>query len=236
MLRHYRTVGLIVVVVAALWEGTAYAQAGRGLGMMGGGIFFVAGNEAVQKEIGIDSAAASKLRRIIEEYRIDMSTEDERGGINFQALQNLSPEERAKRIKEINDKRAVTTKKLNEKFVPQLKEALSTPQFERLQQIGWQAGGSQAVVNDPRLAKELELKNDQIEKITAINMEYESKQRELFTPGGGGDFQAAFAKIQDLNKERDGKAMQILSKDQQQKLTNLKGTAFDLKLLMPRPQ
>jgi hypothetical protein len=204
--------------------------------MMGGGIFFVAGNEAVQKEIGIDSAAASKLQRIVEEYRQDMRTENERGGINFQALQDLSPEERDKRMKEINDKRAVIIKKLNEKFVPQLKEALSAPQFERLQQIGWQAGGSQAVVTDPRLAKELELKNDQIEKIAAINMEYQRKQRELFTPGGGGDFQAAFTKILDLNRERDGKAMALLTKDQQAKFMILKGKAFDLAMLRPRPQ
>jgi hypothetical protein len=236
MLRHHRTVGLVVVAVAALWGSTAYAQGGRGFGMMGGGIFFVAGNEAVQKEIGIDSAAASKLQRIVEEYRQDMRTENERGGINFQALQDLSPEERDKRMKEINDKRAVIIKKLNEKFVPQLKEALSSLQFERLQQIGWQAGGSQAVVTDPQLAKELDHKNDQIEKIAAINMEYQRKQRELFTPGGGGDFQAVFIKILDLNKERDGKAMELLTKDQQAKLANLKGTAFDLKLLMPRPQ
>lgn len=236
MLRHHRTVGLVVVVVAALWGGTAYAQGGRGFGMMGGGIFFVAGNEAVQKEIGIDSAAASKLQSIVEEYRQAMRTENERGGISFQALQDLSPEERDKRMKEFNDKRAVIIKKLNENFVPQLKEALSAPQFERLQQIGWQAGGSQAVATDPQLAKELGLKNDQIEKIAAINMEYQKKQRELFTPGGGGDLQATFAKIQDLNKERDGMAMEFLSKDQQEKLTSLKGKAFDLKLLMPRPQ
>lgn len=235
MLGHHRTVGLIGVVVAAVWGGMAYAQGGRGFGMMGGGIFFVAGNEAVQKEIGVDSAAASKLQRIVEGYRQDMRTEDERGGINLQALQDLKPEERDK-IKEMNAKRVAIIKKLNEKFVPQLKEALSAPQFERLQQIGWQAAGSLAVVTDPHLAKELELSNDQIEKIAAINIEYQRKQRGLFTPEGGGDFQAAFAKIQDLNKERDGKAMQILSKNQQEKLTNLKGTPFDLKLLAPRSQ
>jgi hypothetical protein len=227
---------LVVVVAAALWGGTAYAQGGRGFGMMGGGIFFVAGNEAVQKEIGIDSAAASKVQSIVEEYRKDMRAENESAGISFQGLQDLSSEERDKKMKEINDKRAVITKKLNEKFVPQLKAAIEAPQFERLQQIAWQAGGSQAVATDPHLAKELELKNDQIEKIAAINMEYQRKQRELFTPGGGGDPQAMFAKIQELNKERDGKAMELLSKDQQEKLSKLKGKAFDLKLLMPRPQ
>jgi hypothetical protein len=203
--------------------------------MLGGGIFFVAGNEAVQKEIGVDSAAASKLQRIVEEYRQDMRTENERGGISFQALQNLKPEERDKRMKEINGKRAAIIKKLNEKFVPQLKEALSAPQFERLQQIGWQAGGSQAVATDPQLARELELKNDQIEKIAAINMEYQRRQRELFTPGGG-DIEAAFTKLLELNRERDGKALALLTKDQQAKLMILKGKAFDLALLRPRPQ
>jgi len=131
-------------------------------------------------------------------------------------------------------------KKLNEKFVPQLKESLSGEQFERLQQIGWQAAGSQALAG-PELVKALELSKEQQEKIAAINQDYGAKQREMGPFGRGGrgagdgppDFQAMRTKMQELMKERDTKATEVLSKEQTEKYTKLKGKPFDLAQLMP---
>src|SRR4029077_5829244 len=118
------------------------------------------------------------------------------------------------------------------------KEVVSETQFERLRQIGWQAAGSLALAS-LELGKALDLTKEQQKKIADINKEYEDKQAELRRnafggrpggggggPGGGGGGPGGggiFAKIQELNKERDGKAIEALSKEQQEKYTKLKG-------------
>jgi hypothetical protein len=144
-------------------------------------------------------------------------------------------------------------KKTNDKFLPQLKEALSAPQAERLQQINWQVAGSQALAG-PELGKALELSNEQQEKIRGINQDFQKKQQELSggfgggggragggAGGGGGgppDFEAMrerMQKVQELAKERDAKAIEVLSSEQQEKYTKLKGKPFDVAQLQMGP-
>jgi hypothetical protein len=103
-----------------------------------------------------------------------------------------------------------------------------------------QAAGSQALTR-PDIVKSLDLTKDQQEKITDINQEFGKKQNEL-RPGGrrggagaGGpppDFEGIRAKMQELTKERDSKATEVLSKEQQEKYEKLKGKPFDVAQLM----
>jgi hypothetical protein len=253
------TLGLVIVAIA-LWDGSVQAQnrgggpggGGRGFGMgfgMGGpgagGVFGLAGNPAVQKEIGLEGEGVAKVQKVVDSFREEMTGEMEKAGLGFGGpgqFAELTPEERQAKMREMNEQRMALMKKLNEKFGPQLKETLSATQFERLQQIGWQAGGSQALVG-PELVKALELSKEQQEKIAAINQEYAAKQREMggFGRGGAGggaggappDFQAMRTKMQEMTRERDGKANDLLSKKQQEQYTKLKGKPFDLAQLMP---
>jgi hypothetical protein len=244
MLRHQWFVGLVVVVTATLWQGTANAQpgGGRGGGMGGPGggtLIGLAGIPPVQKELGLEGEAAEKLQKLAGAFRQEMQTAVEEAGIGFNAfgaLQNLSQEERDAKMREMNDKRTEITKKLNDKFLPQLKEGLTAQQLARLQEIQTQFNGSQGLTS-PEMIKALDLSKEQQEKITAVNQDFGRKQRELFQPGGGGgapDFQAMAAKREELVKEREAKAAEVLSKEQQEKLAKLKGKPFDLSQLQPQ--
>jgi hypothetical protein len=186
------------------------------------------------------------VQKITGEYRDEMMAESEKAGLTFggpQQFEGLSPEERETKMREMNEKRQAVMMKLNEKFMPKLKDALTEPQFERVQQIALQAGGSQAL-NRPDVAKTLDLTKEQQEKIAGINKEFMEKQNELRPGGRGGrgggagaggpppDVQGFMAKMQELTKERDGKATDVLNKDQQEKYEKLKGKPFDVAQLM----
>jgi len=259
MLLPSRTIGLVVIAVALCCQATHAQERGGGpgrgggrgfgMGMMGGpgmgGPLVLAGIPAVQKEISLEEDAVSKVQKVVDSFREEMMAETEKAGLGFAGpgqFADLKPEEREAKMRENMEKRTAIMRKLNEKFVPQLKESLAAGQFERLQQIGWQAAGSQALAG-PELVKALELSKEQQEKIVAVNREYGEKQSELRrnafgagAPGGGGAGagpQGMFAKMQELTKERDTKATEVLSKEQQEKYAKLKGKPFDLALLMP---
>src|SRR5262249_53669845 len=156
MQRHPRIVSVVVVGVI-LWGGLAHAQfrgggAAGGFGMGGqriGGLVMLAGADAGQKDLELGGDAADKVKKIVDAYRqgIDEMMADAGAGFGraFQELQSLPPTERAAKERDMQEKAAAksaeTIKKLNDKFVPQLKDALSASQFERLQQINWQASG-----------------------------------------------------------------------------------------------
>jgi len=194
----------------------------------------------VQKELGLEGDAAEKVQKIAGAFRQEMQTAVEDAGIGFGAFanfQNLSQEEREAKMREMGEKRTALMQKLNEKFVPQLKETLSTQQFARLQEIQAQISGSQGLTS-PEMVKALDVTKEQQEKINAINQDFNRKQRELFNPGAGGgapDFQAMAAKREELVKERESKAAEVLSKDQQEKYSKLKGKPFDASQLMLGP-
>jgi hypothetical protein len=201
-------------------------------------------NPAVQKEIGLEGEAVDRVQKIAGEYRDEMVAESEKAGLRGgpQQFEGLSPEEMQTKMREMGEKRQAMMAKLNEKFMPQLKEALSAPQFERVQQIGLQQAGSQALTR-PDVAKTLDLTKDQQEKIAGINQEYMQKQNEMRPGGrrggGGGapegpppDFQGMMAKMQELTKERDAKATEVLSNEQQEKYEKMRGKPFDVAQLM----
>jgi hypothetical protein len=155
MTRHPLFTSLVVVVAAVLWHGTANAQpgGGRGGGFGGpgaGGIIGLAGIPPVQKELGLEGDAADKVQKLAGAFRQEMQTAVEEAGIGFAAfgaLQNLSQDEREAKLREMNEKRTEITKKLNDKFLPQLKETLSAQQIARLQEILAQVSGSQGLTS-----------------------------------------------------------------------------------------
>jgi hypothetical protein len=205
-----------------------------------GGPIGLATHPAVQKEIGLEPEKAKALRDLAESFGTEMMTASLAAGLPgpgaFQELQQLGEEERAAKMKEIAEKRNEVIRKLNEKFIPKLKETLNAEQFTRVKQIEWQAIGSMALTHAD-VAKELGISKEVQEKIGKINQEYAEKQQAEFRAlgGGGGDFQATIAKVQELSKERDTKAAEMLTKEQQAKFTKLKGKEFDVAVLRQPP-
>jgi len=265
MLRRPRDLGLVVVVAVILTSTFALAQEegggrggrggrggfGRGGFGMGGpmgiggmgtaSLVPLAAAPPVQKELDLDQAAIEKVQKVAQQFPQEMMGEMEKAGLGFgsiQQLQELSEEKRPEKIREMNEKRSEVVKKVNDKFVAQLKEAMSAKQFERLQQIHWQASGSQALESDTDLGTALDLKKEQREKIAKINEEADGKIRDLFGgfgrggrggggPGGGPpDFQAINEKRQEITKDRDTKATEVLEEEQRETYAKLKGKPF----------
>jgi Spy/CpxP family protein refolding chaperone len=204
----------------------AQGQGRRPGGMLGrGNMIGLLSNEAVQKEIGIGDAEKEKLTKIGQEYGDDLREEIQAAG-GGGGFQDASAEERQKMITKFQD----INQKLMAKHVPAIKEVLKPEQFTRLQQITWQVTGSTAV-SDPDFVKALDLTVEQQQKIKDLNQEYQQKQFGLFGGGGQDNVQQAFAKMRELTQERDAKAKEVLSKEQQAKLEQVRGKPFDLSQL-----
>jgi formylglycine-generating enzyme required for sulfatase activity len=229
MLRHRGCVGLVVFVAGVFWGGMTQAQPRA----EGGSSFalwdpsswaFVrlVGFESVQKDLGLEGEALSKVKNVVSSFQDELWAELEKTRVAPGAFQNLSQEERTAH----NEKMKTIGENLNDKFVPQLKDALTPAQFDRVQQIKWQADGSQALTN-PDLAETLDLTKEQQEKIIAINQEYQGKMPEM-----RGGRMTTLAKRQELRKERDGKSIEVLTEDQQERYTKLLGNRFDFSRLM----
>jgi hypothetical protein len=225
------TLGLSLVAVA-LVASPVMAQQGRGrggFGLFGRGqqsLISLAGNEAVQKDLGVTDA--SKLNSLAEEYREAIRQEMSSSGIDFQGLRDLPEAERDAKLREFQSKSEAATKKVNESLEPKLKEALTADQLKRLGEIKIQAAGIAALL-DAAVVKELGITDEQQKKITAIRDESDRARNEL-TAGlrGGGNVQEAMAKIRELSAQSLTKATDVLDASQKEKFAALKGKPFDV--------
>ncbi len=231
---------LMAGLVACTLAGAAHAQApggqgGRGRGGAGGGfggrggstnLISLAGNEAVQKELALGDVIKDAIKEINDSYReaVQKAMGDGGGLANFR---DMSEEERTKAMEKMNEQRTAVLAK----FTPELKDTLSAEQFKRLKEIQVQALRDQAYT-DADVVKALALKKEQTDKIVEINKDYSTKMREAFQPGGGGGDMRA--KFEEMGKTRDEKLSDVLTKDQQAKLKDLKGKEFDIAQLQQR--
>jgi hypothetical protein len=220
---------LSVIALAAVMAGlvltTSLSAQGRGRGgFVGGrgglGPIMLAANEAVQKEIGITDEQKTKLTALREEFFKDQ--QESSGSAPAGGFQDLSQEERTKLFEQM----AATAKKLNDKYLPKLKETLKPEQFERVLQIAYQAAGTNAFRNED-VVKALELTKEQQDKIATLNKDFQAKMQGLFTGGGAGGPEA-FTKLRD---EQSAELAKVLTKEQTEKWSAMQGKAFDLTAL-----
>jgi hypothetical protein len=197
------------------------AQAQRFGGRSSNSLVGLAANEAVQKELGVSEEAAGKLRSLSDDYRAASQKETTALGIDFAAIGDLPRAEQAAKNREVAATMADLTRKLTAEFLPKLREVLNDEQLTRLRQIQLQAQGIEAF-SEPEVAAALALSESQSKQIAELRSEYSRKQQDL-----DGDFQSRFAKIRELNAERDKKALELLSADQKAQLASLHGKPFD---------
>jgi len=241
---------LAALGMTAVMASSAFAQpggaGGRGRGNFGGGFggmggrqqstVMLAGNEAVQKELGLTEDQIAKVKTLGEEARAELRP----SGDGFAGLRDLPEDERRAKMTELMAKQAETSKAVAEKYKPKLAAVLDAKQVERLDQIAIQAAGSQAY-SDPDVVKALKLSKEQQDKIASINKEAADKSRELFGAGGGGGGAGGgagagnFEKIRELNETRDKDLAAVLTADQTAALAKLKGKEFDVAQLRRGP-
>ena len=198
---------------------------GRGRGGFGGGVFSVAQNEAVQKDLGLSTEVAAKVKEITDEQSKEFREAiggPGGGGGGGGGFGNMSEEDRRK----FQEKMSEATKTTTAKFLPQLKDALTADQFARLQQINWQNMGTRAFA-ETEVVKSLTITKEQQDKLKGINDEFDKKRGELFA-GGGGRGPEMFEKMQEMNKERDAKLTEAMTPAQLEKFAMLKGKEFDV--------
>jgi hypothetical protein len=204
-------------------QADAQGRRGRGMGMggpQGVNDLMVAGNAAVQKEVGVKPDQAEKIKDITADVREEfMSAMAAAGGGG--AGQDASPEEREK----MRAKMAEVRKTVNDKFLPKLKEALDATQIKRVHEIAIQAAGAQAL-QDPGVQNDLKVTAEQKDKLVSINKDFQKQLAEV-------PRQERMTKMQELNEEQLAKSTEVLTKDQQAQFASMKGKPFDVKLLRP---
>jgi len=129
----------------------------------------------------------------------------------FQALQNASPEERAKKMQERQAEQDKATNAI-----------LTAEQQKRFAQVRLQVEGYSAVVR-PEIGQQLKITDDQRQKIQGIQEGRMAAMRELVQAGGGGDREALQKKMQEMQKSSDEKIAALLTDDQKKQWKSMTG-------------
>ncbi len=195
-----------------------------GFGMIGGGGFgqpslktTLLTNKALQDELKISDELKEKFAKFEEAQRAAMQKLATLGQDDDDQIARLKAQ-----IKTIEDRK-------------ELMKGLSADQTKRLDQIDRQRMALGAFTNE-KVVVELNLSDDQKDKIKTINEEMRKDMRELFQPGAGGGGQDAFRKMAALNEEAMDKAVELLTANQRKQWKEMIGEKFDLtKLQQPRP-
>jgi hypothetical protein len=207
---------------------------GRGGMMMmagggGGGVmsmFSLLRNEKVQGEVKITDEEKAALEKAGEKVR--EMTSPAGGGRGFQNFRDMSEEER----KKVMDEMQARMKKANEAAREELEGILPPEKLSRLLGIYIQNSQMGQVLSNPMVAEELELTDEQKEKVTKTGTELaeemQSTMSELFGGGPGTDRSAIQTKMEEFRKKGDEKYLSILTDDQKKKLEELKGAEFKL--------
>ena len=217
----------------------------RGGPRFGGGFptpnaIILSGNPAVQKELDMSSDQISQSRQLQQAYRNEARGQREQGGLDRDALQGLSREQRQARYQKYRETQAAVERKLQDKYTPKLAKVLKSEQIARLDQIKLQAAGA-AAFRDAEVVKSLGLSKEQQDKLASIERTYRQKTRELFGrggggrrrraaggDGGGGDFRERFQQMRQLGQKRDEEANKVLIDEQRENFDQMKGEAFDV--------
>lgn len=199
----------LVVAVVAITAGSALAQQqrqrqGGGFGRFGGGnVLFLLNQKSVQEELKLSKEQNKKITELQGKQRE-----------SFQGFRDLSQEERRAKMQEIG-------KAQNDA----LAKILDAKQLKRARQIALQQPGS---INNPEVAKALNITDEQREKMREIQMKSFQEMRDL-----GRDENAA-QKREELRKATNEKVMAVLTAEQKTKLKEMQGEPFKGKIERPQ--
>jgi len=188
----------------------ALAQ-GRGFGVLGSPAFLLRRTE-VQTDLKLSEDQKKSLMAALEKLAADNQ------GLRDK-LQNASDDERRKLI---GDFQAAQTKAIN--------AVLNADQQKRLRQVSLQQAGAAALADDPKVAEELKLTDEQKAKVRDLLMQQFDAVRQAFQGGAGA---AAFDKADALRKETNEKAVALLTDEQKTRWKNLVGAELKLQPFRP---
>ncbi len=161
----------------------------------------------VQQELKITEAQQQKLQVLGEQLR------EKFRGLG-QELQGLSPEERTKRMEQVNAE-----------VEKELAKVLTEQQLKRLKQISLQVEGY-AALGRPEIAQQVGLTEGQQKQVQQVLREAAEKRRALFQQGPGGDPQARFQQMREIRQWVDEQIERLLTEQQKKKWRELIGEPF----------
>lgn len=230
-----RQVTALVVTAAVLATASSVmAQPGRGGpggrggfgGFGGGGVAGLMAMQEVQKELSISDEQKSKIETLMEELR----PQPPQGG--FGNFQDLSPEERQKRMAEMRKQGEEMAKKAEEG----LKGILDAKQATRLGELRNQREGVRALTRADVAAK-LELTDEQkgtLKELAEANPQFGfggggpgRGQGGAGGQGNPGDFQARMEEARKRQEKFTSDSMAVLTDAQKTKWESLQGKKFE---------
>jgi len=194
---------------------------GRGMGQIPGmDALALLNMEPVQKELKLSTDQTTKVRDSAAEAMSEMQE-------IFSGLQDLSPEER----REFLLKDTADAEKKVKELRTKVDALLDAPQKNRLRELVLQRRGALGSLHDAEVASALKLTDEQKEKVAAMVEEARPGRGQGGGGGGGGaaggDREAMRARMQAAQKERNEKALAILTAEQKAELEKMQGPKFD---------
>jgi hypothetical protein len=224
MVRHNSWLAGAVMVVLVV--GTAIGQdqprrpgAGFGFGGRGGGggVQLLA-MEEVQKELLLNEDQVRKVKETLDGLRQGA------GNFNFRDLQDLSQEERQKKMEEMQAKMAEATKKATD----EVNKVLDEKQKARFAELQLQREGINAIVRKD-VAEKLGLSKEQTDKIAKLQEESRTAQRPAgnFQDLSQEERQELFTKAQKAREKLTADMEGVLTADQKATWTKMLGAKFE---------
>lgn len=208
---HPRSLLVSLAALIGIAAESAFAQ--FPVGVRGGGLLDLALHVSVLNELGIarDAPAVAKIRTMSRDMHKEVQEE----------LARLVPDGQSNRQELVTKAQA----SVQAKYDPQLKKLLTPEQYTRLKQIYWQSMGVN-ILNDPEVATALEITQEQREKLVALNRDLlRSAIQALNRPGGPAE--GVNKKVRELGDSWAKNVREILSEEQQKKLTANEARLFN---------
>lgn len=208
------------VLIVLLVDASQAQQPGRFGGGRGfGGPGFLLMNKGVQEELKITDEQKTKIAEITKEYGAKQRE-------LFSGFQDLSNEEKRAKFKELqNDPKF---KEISEGQTKAIMAVLKPEQEKRFKQLQLQQEGVRAFQNET-VVKELQITDEQKEKLKTIAEENGKEMRELFSEATKDNRAEMQKKIRSLREEGMEKAVAVLNADQKSKWKELTGEPFEVR-------
>ena len=230
MVRNSVLLGGLIVVLAvagasAQGPGGSSGRGGPGGGMMSYGMLLRM--PEVQKELGFSESQTGQIeqtqKEVMEQMRSSFS------GFNFQDLQNMSREDRDKKMAELRKKGEEIGKGVEEK----IKKLLDAKQVARLDQLVLQYAGAGAF-SRPEVVKKLALTEDQQAKIKKIQEDSRSQGRSGFNRDMSEEQRTEFfKKMQERREKAQKDALGVLTDEQMMTWGEMCGKDFKFPAMRP---
>lgn len=212
----------------------------------GGGMLALLRVEAVQKELDLTAEQIEQINEVLASLRggrdggegrrrgedggqrrrrpqgNDNSSLQAPGGTTFVAFQqpDAQDDDRRARFEQFRQQAEQRQKDAQAK----LEQILLPHQLQRLKEIYIQTAGVGAL-QDPTIAKELGVTEEQTEKMAEVRREAFGSMRELLQ---GGDRDAIREKMTEMREKINKDVLAVLTADQQAKFEKMKGEKFEL--------